>query len=293
MTAPLPLLPAGPADADDVLALFGVYDLVEFGTPQMEVDDVLGPLTDAATRAVCVRDEGRLVGYAHVAGNGDAESLVEPGRTELHARLLEWVLAQAHESGAAPLVHWAGAAPGARSGVVLAAAGFSHARTVWGLARDHDGSPLPPAPVWPDGTALQPFDRDRDARAVHALMNRAFDGTFGSRQRTFEEWERTTLDRGADALVVVQGGELVAAALHAPRLGDGYVLSLGVDAPSRGRGLARGLLLEVFRRDLELGRPRTALSVDGENATARRLYEGVGMRVVEEHRRWEWPGPRG
>ena len=291
MTGPLPLLPAGPDDADDVLALFAVYDLVEFGLPQMDLDDVLEPFAEPGTRAVAVREAGRLVGYAHLTTGGDTESLVEPGRADLHARLLHWVVAQAYEMGTPRLVHWAGAAPGAVAAPVLTAVGFTHARTLWRLAREHDGSrrdgtPVA-SPVWPDGVTLVPFDRARDARAVHALLQRAFDGTFGSRRRSFEEWERGSLDRGADALVAVRAGVPVAAALHAVRLGEGYVVSLGVDLPSRGQGLARALLHEAFQRDVAHGRPRTALTVDGENASARRLYESVGMHVVEEYRRWE------
>ncbi|MCW2606025.1 MAG: hypothetical protein JWO60_718, partial [Frankiales bacterium] len=45
--------------------------------------------------------------------------------------------------------------------------------------------------------------------------------------------------------------------------------------------------LEVFRRDAAAGLATTSLTVDGENAGARRLYEGVGMGVVEEYRCWE------
>lgn len=118
-------------------------------------------------------------------------------------------------------------------------------------------------------------------------MRRAFSGVPGSHARPYDEWERLVLDGGYRVLCAVEDDRLLAAATHADRLGDGYVGQLAVDENARGRGLARGLLQTCFALDAAAGRPRTTLSVDGENDTARRLYDGLGMDVAQEFRRWE------
>ncbi len=66
----------------------------------------------------------------------------------------------------------------------------------------------------------------------------------------------------------------------------GWVDQLGVLAPARGRGIGAALLRRSFAMFAGRGLRRALLSVDAENPTgATRLYERVGMRVVN---RWDW-----
>jgi ribosomal protein S18 acetylase RimI-like enzyme len=141
--------------------------------------------------------------------------------------------------------------------------------------------------VLPDGVELRPFDVDRDAREVWALVQRGFDGTFGSHRRPFEEWALFSLGPDRDAVCAYDGGELVAVATTGPRAGEGHVNQLTVDPSQRSRGLALALLHEAFRRDLAAGHPATSLTVDGENSDARRLYDKAGMVITAEFHRWE------
>jgi hypothetical protein len=50
-------------------------------------------------------------------------------------------------------------------------------------------------PAWPDGVALRPFVREADARAVHRLVQDAFADIGNQPARSFEFWERTSLER--------------------------------------------------------------------------------------------------
>jgi ribosomal protein S18 acetylase RimI-like enzyme len=143
------------------------------------------------------------------------------------------------------------------------------------------------APVWPSGVTLRPFERDRDARELWQVVMTSFAGTFGSHQRSFEEWSAMVLDRGYDAVCAVDDGVIVGVATRVVRNGDGHVGQLGVLPAHRGRGIALALLLECFRRDAAAGLTATTLTVDGANATAKRLYEKAGMHVQAEYRRWE------
>lgn len=273
-----------------MLALFRVYDPVEFGQQQVEPGDVEEPLTTLSTACTTVRDaDGRLVGYSHLAADGQAESLVEPGRADLHRALLAALVVDADRRGTGPLVHWSGPGPDSLAAGPLTDAGFVHRRTAWRLERD-TSLPAPP-PSWPDGVVARPFDRVRDVAELHDLVQRSFAGTFGSRPRPLAQWVRESFDERYDALCVEQDGALVAAATVTERtaggLAEGYVGALAVAPEHRGRGLAKGLLHAVFRRDAAAGRLRMSLHADGENATAVRLYAAVGMQVVEELRRWE------
>jgi ribosomal protein S18 acetylase RimI-like enzyme len=63
----------------------------------------------------------------------------------------------------------------------------------------------------------------------------------------------------------------------------GYVQSLGVRKPWRGKGLGRNLLLHSFGEFYRRGQRGAALDVDAHSLTgATRLYESVGM--AETHR---------
>jgi ribosomal protein S18 acetylase RimI-like enzyme len=98
-----------------------------------------------------------------------------------------------------------------------------------------------------------------------------------------EEWlafrfQRPDLD--LDLWWVAWDGAEVAGSLLAfeSPLG-GYIDSLFVRRPWRGRGLGRALLREAFAELRRRGFPRACLGVDSENPTgAMGLYGSVGMR---------------
>ncbi len=63
----------------------------------------------------------------------------------------------------------------------------------------------------------------------------------------------------------------------------GYVQSLGVRKPWRGRGFGRNLLLHAFGEFHRRGMRGAALDVDAQSLTgATRLYESVGMTEVHQ-----------
>jgi len=80
-------LPAGvttrPLRPDDARAVFDLMvdsQTLDAGDPSVDLEDVVGdwqrPSFDLATHAVGVKDEGRLVGYAHVANGRYADAVV-------------------------------------------------------------------------------------------------------------------------------------------------------------------------------------------------------------------------
>jgi len=280
--------PARPDDAAALLELYDAYDAIELGQQEAELGDIVGWLSVEDNERLVVEDDGRIVGYADFSSTGEIETVVLPSyvaAVELQRELLAWVVARATERKVTGrLEHFAGTSP---TGVaaLLREAGFEHARTVWRMARSIAGEL--PVPVWPAGVTLRPFDRDRDAREVWQVVMTSFAGTFGSHPRPFAEWSTLVLDQGYDVSCAVADGGLVGVATTSVRQGDGHVGQLAVLPDHRGRGLGLALLQECFRRDAAAGLPATTLTVDGENALARRLYDKAGMSVVTEYRRWE------
>lgn len=160
--------------------------------------------------------------------------------------------------------------------------GFHYVRTFLHLEVDLAGAPA--TTLWPSGIAVRRFRRHRDEAAVHGADEEAFRDHWRPESMDLDEWlafrfERPDLDLGL--WWVAWDGEEVAGcllALETP-LG-GYIDSLSVRRPWRGRGLGRALLLEAFAELRRRGRPRAYLGVDSENPTgAMGLYRSVGMRA--------------
>lgn len=276
-----------PGDAAPLLELYNAYDVAELGEPEMRLADIEGNLALEGSDRIVVENAGRLVGYAEVGANGEVETVVLPsydGARDLQRELLGWVVTRAAERHLGRLEHFAGTRPQGAA-ALLSEAGFEHARTIWRMARTITGEL--PKPVWPADVALRPFDRERDAREVWQVVMTSFAGTFGSHARPFEEWSTLVLDQGYGVVCAEHDGGIVAVATTCVRQGDGHVGQLGVLPEQRGRGLGLALLHECFRRDAAAGLEQTTLTVDGENALARRLYDKAEMAVVTEYRRWE------
>jgi mycothiol synthase len=157
---------------------------------------------------------------------------------------------------------------------------FVYARTF--LRLEVDLVEASAAPVWPPGVAVRRFRRQRDEAAVHAASEEAFQDHWRPDSMDLDEWlvfRFAAPDLDLDLWWVAWDGDEVAGSLQAfeTPLG-GYIDSLSVRRPWRGRGLGRALLREAFAELRRRGLPRAYLGVDAENPTgAMGLYESVGM----------------
>jgi mycothiol synthase len=169
--------------------------------------------------------------------------------------------------------------------------GFTYARSFFRMVVDI-AAPHP-APDWPEGVELRPFDVERDGRAVHAAVEEAFVDEWGHVAQPYEVWrERAYVVPRIDPSlvpVVWDGDEVAAVSLNYPkRNGDwGWIGTLGVREGWRRRGLGLALLRESFRRFRDTGETVVALGVDADNPTgATRLYERAGMRILWQADVW-------
>jgi GNAT superfamily N-acetyltransferase len=141
----------------------------------------------------------------------------------------------------------------------------------------------PPAPEWPDGLRVGPFDLDRDARGFHAAQQEAFADTWGFAPRDFESWSKAHLEgeRFDPTIwcVVSAGDEIVGGTIcTGETYGCGWVHALFTRRSWRKQGLGAALLADAFGRFWERGEHRVGLGVDAASESgAFRLYERAGM----------------
>jgi mycothiol synthase len=178
---------------------------------------------------------------------------------------------------------------------LLEARGYKVVRASFRMAVEFDGPP--PAPELPEGLAVRPYRAGEEERAVHAAVTDAFSDGWDHTPLPYEEflhWATTANSDPALWWVALDGERIAGVCLCRPTAqGDearGWVESLGVLRPWRGRGLGRALLLIAFGEFHQRGQSGAALSVDTENVTgAVRLYEGVGMHVTRRLDTYERP----
>ena len=115
----------------------------------------------------------------------------------------------------------------------------------------------------------------RDASAIARLHAVSF-----RRGWSDGEFERMLIERNVIAHRATRGRRLDGFIVSRIAAGEAEILSVAVDPPRRGKGLARALLDLHLRRLAGLGARTVFLEVDEENRPARRLYARAGFREV-------------
>jgi len=135
-------------------------------------------------------------------------------------------------------------------------------------------------PVWPDGVQVRTF-RPGDVDELHALLAHGYrhgGGTVGPQAAWYSALVGDS-EFDAELVVLVEGaGGLAAASICWT---SAFVKDLVVHESWRRRGLGEALLRRAFRTFEERGAHHVDLKVEADNPPAIRLYERVGMRVVE------------
>jgi mycothiol synthase len=282
--------PAVAADAAAVARLVFALEASLYGQTafsQADLEDDWSTLDlEGDTRVV--RDGDRIVGYGVVRERGElwrVEGCVHPdalgrGIGELIATGLDEDAAR----GGARRVQNAVLEADSAAGRLLESLGYRAVRVFRELRIELDAPP--PAPEWPEGLRVVPFDRERDALEFHAAHQEAFADAWDVTPRDFESWSKGYLgsDRFDPPLwcVVRAGDELAAGTIcTGDTYGGGWVDVLFTRRPWRRRGVGAALLADTFGRFWERGEHSVGLSVDSASDTgAFRLYERAGMSPV-------------
>jgi mycothiol synthase len=271
--------PAGPDDADAILAVGIARDIADVGHPDWSVEDVREEMADADSVLVVEDQAGAVVAFAFLDG--------EEGRVNVHPdatgrgignAMREQIEGLAREAGASELRQQIFGSDDAARGL-LRGAGYEVDQHFWRMVRELDGSE--PEPVWPEGAEPRPFDADRDAQPAHELVQEAFTDIPGNITRPFDEWSpRAYGAQFAPELATVAGDMAGVALAERWEDGDGYLSYLAVSRDWRGRGLGRALLQATLRKFADAGLKRGVLGVNAGNESATELYRSVGMEVT-------------
>ena len=288
------LRPPVPDDAEAVLDLIVARDIADLGHPDYTLDDVRAdwsaPGFDPAHDAWLAVDDGRLLGYALLDDRGAALVTVPPeheGRG-VGTLLREAAEARALERGEALVRQYLPTTNEAARAKLLEA-GYWPAFSYFRMRTALDAAPAPPEEIH-----VRPFDRGIDDVPVHTLVEDAFAAIPGNVPQSLESWQAAKVDKeGWDPALWLlhEDAAGLAGVVLCERWedGSGYIDSLAVAPRVRGTGLGRALLLHGLAALREAGMTTAELSVQGENASATRLYESVGMTPESTIERWEKP----
>lgn len=284
-----------PATRDDLPAIAVLLAALEeavVGRPsRLVADEIEGWLQTVSfeTNSWLFEEEGELLACAFsqlFERRGNSAGGVHPsawGRG-IGGKLIDLVEARMREEGAERFHSWT-LAGDAAAAELFRQRGFREVRRFWDMAIELDEEP--PSPE----VEIEPM-REEDARVFHAALEESFEDHWEAHPETFDEWWSRQVGRSnfdpSLWFLVRDGDEVAAVARNEARESGGYVGSLGVRRPWRGRGYGRDLLLYTFREFRRRGLTRVALGVDAANPTgATRLYESVGMHVELENVVWE------
>jgi len=141
------------------------------------------------------------------------------------------------------------------------------------------------------GIEIVPWDRELDERA-RIVTNEAFRDHWGSTPVDADTYRHRLEGEGSRldlSFLALAGDEVVGVCLNAVYPEDeavtgrreGWVMSLGVLRPWRGKRVAKALLATSFDAFRDAGLTHTMIGVDAENPTgAFRLYENLGYEVI-------------
>ena len=281
-----------PADAVAVLDLIIARDIADLGRPDYTLEDVqadwAAPSIDLARDAWIAEEDGIAVGYAMLDDRGAALITVPPaseGRG-VGTLLREAAETRAVERGEALVRQFVPTSnEGARA--QLMEAGYWPAYSYFRMRMD-----LADAPPAPPDVPVRTFSRGPGRRAGP----RAGRGGDVRRARQRAALARVLAGRqgrqgglGPVALAAARGRRRARRRRAVRALGGRRRLRrLPRGRPAlRGQGLGRAMLLHGLAALRDAGLTVAELSVQGENASATRLYESVGMRPVWAIERWE------
>jgi ribosomal protein S18 acetylase RimI-like enzyme len=172
------------------------------------------------------------------------------------------------------------------------------ARHGYTLDEDYDyvmmGRPLDeplPRPTLPAGYAIRPLAGASEVDAYVAVHRRAFASTSMT-----AAWRRRTLGMPQyrpelDLVAVGPDGQMAGFCVGwlAAERRAAQIEPLGIDPALQARGLARALLLDMFRRCKALGAEQALVETESSRLPARHAYKAVGFRpMYRALRKGQW-----
>jgi mycothiol synthase len=156
------------------------------------------------------------------------------------------------------------------------------------------------SPAWPEGITLRVYHHPDDAKDFFRAEEEAFKDHWGFVDEPFEEgfkrwfhYATKRVDFDPNLWIMAMDGDEIAGLIRSryeyeedPEMG--WISSLAVRRPWRGRGLGLALLQHAFLDLAKRGKARVGLGVDAGSLTgATRLYEKAGMQADRTYTTFE------
>jgi ribosomal protein S18 acetylase RimI-like enzyme len=259
------------ADADWIAQLVIDCDLIEYGEPDYDRDELLGEWSEPGVDLE--RDGFVTEGAYGLVLHTTARAWVHPGHRGrgIGTALAERLEGRARERGLPHLdQHVATMDTAGRA--LLEARGYVLRHSYAFLALPADA-----VAGLPHGGA-GPYDPARDEQAMQDLLVRAF-ADDGGRIDPLEVVLRRNPDLSLWFVADAEDGALAGALRAEMRENDrGYIAAVGTAREHRGRGVASALIGAAARALVERGATTVTLSVRSSNPGALRLYARLGFR---------------
>jgi len=264
-----------------------------------EQHDGVAAISDQALLAVA-QGTRRVFAFDNamgVIGEGELDLVVRPeARGSGRGTAALAVLLATHDAHGGELRAWAhGENPAAQA--LLRRAGFAPVRTLLRLALDPARLPeaIAAARPLPTGYRLTAFTPGNDAQVADwVCVNAAAFAHHPEQGRmsaddflalTAEDWF------DPDDLLLAYDGDTLAGygwvkTVHSDATVETELYALGVDPAYAGRGLGAALLGATLRRMARRDPHRITLYVDGDNTSARALYDRAGFTLDQSSTQW-------
>lgn len=225
---------------------------------------------------LCYYEDGRLVGYAPLDGDGDelevtAAVLPSHRRRGVFRLLLDAAQKEAQRRGAARLLLVS--YPASTSGAAVKALGLRYVFSEYRMVAEAAGLP----PLYPGRVRLILVD-ETNVTDLARLMGLAF-GALWSTAALTERLQET----GARYFIAEIGREPIGQIGMVDADGSLYLRGVGILPERRRRGYGRQLLAATLRAMLSEGHERFALDVATDNPKALSLYESCGFHQTEAY----------
>ena len=285
--------PARTSDIEAVFDLVSTQRTIDFGSAMISLDDLQKRWNkfDLENDTITAFSEGQLAGYAELRdGDSPFIYLADRNNIDLGFQLLS-LLEQRAASRAKEAFQLITQISEKNQPLLQLFASKGYHSNLSFLIMESSLSERPAPAHWAEGIRVRTFERGLDEQVTYQTDEEAGKDKGYHSPLSYEGWvKRMGLDRDdfdpSIWFLACAGNNVAGVALNVHDLEDSvaWVDHLSVRREWRNKGIGKALLLYSFGEFYKRGLKTVKLSVDSKSLTnAPRLYESVGMRVVQQY----------
>lgn len=285
--------PARASDIEAVFDLVATQRTIDIGSAMISMDDLQKRWEDfdLENDTVTTFSEGQLAGYAELLDNDSPFIyLADRNNIDLGFQLLS-LLEQKAAARAKETIQLVTQISEKNQPLLQLFASKGYHSDLSFLIMELSLIERPPHPQWAEGIRVRTFERGLDEQVTYQTDEEAGKDKGYHSPLSYEGWvkrmgmEREDFDASIWFLACA-GNDVVGVALnaHDREVGTVWVDHLSVRREWRNKGIGKALLVYSFGEFYKRGLKTVKLSVDSKSLTnAPRLYESVGMKVVQQY----------